>query len=113
MMKSIEKTLGELVRTAVQEHFGVDLDHFEFQATRKDFEGDITLVTFSMLRQVKTKPAELGKVIGDYLVEHSPLVSGFNVVQGFLNIVINDCFYLDLLSGIEEDENYGKCGQTE
>src|SRR5690554_1552224 len=113
MMKSIEKTLGELVRTAVQEHFGVDLDHFEFQATRKDFEGDITLVTFSMLRKVKTNPAELGKVIGNYLVEHSSLVSGFNVVQGFLNIVISDSFYLDFFSRIKDDQDYGRFAQTD
>ena len=112
-MKSIEKTLGELVKTAVQEHYGVELDHFEFQTTRKDFEGDITLVTFSMLRKLKTNPAELGKVIGNYLMEHSPLVADFNVVQGFLNIVIKDSYYLDFFSTIKDDEGYGGSSQKD
>ena len=70
-----------------------ELKVVEFQATRKEFEGDITVVTFPMLRVVKMNPAQLGEDLGKHLVEHVDVVKDFNVVKGFLNIVISDNYY--------------------
>ena len=104
----IENDLVEQVKSAVKERFQVEPEQVEFQPTRKDFEGDITLVTFPMLRQVRTNPVELGNSIGTYLVEHNPFIRKFNVVQGFLNIVLTESYYLDFFEGIRNKENFGK-----
>jgi arginyl-tRNA synthetase len=63
--------------------FSSSIGLVEFQSTRKDFKGDITVVTFPMLRQVKMSPIVLGEQLGQYLVENSEEVVGFNVVKGF------------------------------
>lgn len=105
---SIDKTLEVHIKKAVNELFGVNLDKVEFQSTRKDFEGDITLVTFSMLKKVKMNPVSLGEALGNHLVENCQEVVGFNVVQGFLNIVISDAYYLDFFTGVKDDRDFGK-----
>lgn len=105
-------TLEGHVKNAVEKIHGVAVDTLEFQPTRKDFEGDITLVTFPMLRQVKTNPAQLGQSIGEYLVENVSEVARFNVVQGFLNIVLHDRFYLKEFSKIRSESEYGKVSIT-
>ncbi len=84
----------------------------EFQATRKEFEGDITLVIFPMLRVIKTNPVQLGNDIGQYLLKHSVLVKKFNVVKGFLNLVIADQFYLDFFNTIKNNSTYGFVNHT-
>jgi arginyl-tRNA synthetase len=109
---NIESTLDAQVKNAVRKVYDVSLESLEFQATRKDFEGDITLVTFPMLRQIKTNPVQLGQAIGNYLVENVPEVSHFNVVQGFLNIVLDNKVYLDFFSKITNIEDFGTVGPT-
>ncbi len=104
---NIQVTIEKQVINAVSEIHGVTLENVEFQPTRKDFEGDITLVTFPMLRQVKTSPVKLGNEIGEYLVKNVAEVDRFNVIQGFLNIVLSDSYYLSAYQGIENNENYG------
>ena len=105
---SIQSILSAGVKEAVKNKYDVEIDQIEFQPTRKDFEGDITLVTFPMLRQVKTNPVQLGETIGEYLVEKNRAVSKYNVVQGFLNIVLDDRYYLDFFGSAKNDPNYGK-----
>ena len=105
---SIQSILSAGVKEAVKNKYDVEIDQIEFQPTRKDFEGDITLVTFPMLRQVKTNPVQLGETIGAYLVEKNRAVSKYNVVQGFLNIVLDDRYYLDFFGSAKNDPNYGK-----
>ncbi len=105
---SIQSTLSAGVKEAVKNKYDVEIEQIEFQPTRKDFEGDITLVTFPMLRQVKTNPVQLGEAIGSYLVENNDEVSKFNVVQGFLNIVLDDRYYLDFFRKAKNDTNFGK-----
>ena len=105
---SVQKVLSEQVKEAVKNIYNVELENVEFQATRKDFEGDITLVTFPMLRQVKTNPVKLGESIGEYLVEHNPEIEKFNVVQGFLNIVLADKYYLDFFRSMKDDPQFGR-----
>ncbi len=104
---SIQAKLSEKVKEAVKQLYEVEIDHTEFQPTRKDFEGDITLVVFPMLKKVKTNPVKLGEDIGKYLQEKVTEVARFNVVQGFLNIVLSNTFYLDFFNEIKDRENFG------
>lgn len=105
---NIQETLAKAVKTAVKKQYDAELQTVEFQPTRKDFEGDVTVVVFPMLRQVKTNPVQLGEFIGQELVDKVPEVTAFNVVKGFLNIVLSDAFYLGLFETIRKDEDFGK-----
>ncbi|WP_373057094.1 arginine--tRNA ligase [Zunongwangia sp. H14] len=104
---AIQSILATHVKEAVKKIHDVEIDQVEFQPTRKDFEGDVTLVTFPMLRQVKTNPAKLGQEIGQYLQENVAEVSHFNVVQGFLNIVLSNSYYLNFFGSIKSNEDFG------
>ncbi|SHJ80798.1 arginine--tRNA ligase [Pseudozobellia thermophila] len=103
----IETILEAKVKEAVAELFSVELPQVEFQPTRKDFEGDITVVVFPMLRYVKGNPAQIGEQIGAYLKDQVQAVSGYNVIKGFLNIVIDDSFYIDFFGQIQDVADYG------
>lgn len=104
---SLQHILTPSITKAIQDLFEVSVDKVEFQATRKEFEGDITMVIFPLLKLVKSNPVELGTQIGNYLVENVPEVARFNVVSGFLNIVISDSYYLNFFNGIKDDAKYG------
>ena len=92
---------------AVGKHYGVELPTVEFQPTRKDFEGDITLVVFPMLRYIKGNPAQIADRIGAHLQEEVAQVAKYNVVQGFLNLVIADGFYVNFFNDILDAVDYG------
>ena len=104
---SLQQILTPSITAAIQNLFEVAVDKIEFQATRKEFEGDITMVIFPLVKIMKSNPVELGNKIGNYLVENVAEVSGFNVVSGFLNIVISDAYYLNFFNGIKDNEQYG------
>ncbi len=104
---SLQNDLGQKVKDAVKELYQVELPTVEFQPTRKDFEGDVTVVVFPMLRFVKGNPVQIGTQIGDYLQEHVSEVAKCNVVQGFLNIVIEDSYYLNFFNSIKDEADYG------
>ncbi|RZJ56792.1 MAG: arginine--tRNA ligase, partial [Flavobacterium sp.] len=95
------------IQQAVQALFGVTLEKPELQGTRREFEGDITLVIFPLLKLVKSSPAELGNKIGQYLVDNTGEVERFNVVSGFLNLVITDDYYINFFNEIKDDEKFG------
>ena len=109
---TIQETLSQYIKTAFSKLYLAEIDTVEFQSTRKEFKGDITVVTFPMLRVVKMNPAQLGEDLGNYLVEHVDEVKAFNVVKGFLNIVIDDVFYLNFFNTIKENNTYGFKPQT-
>lgn len=104
---TVATVLQPEIHKALDVLFNVSIDKIEFQATRKDFEGDITMVLFPLLKQIKSNPVELGNKIGNYLVENVAVVKKFNVVSGFLNIVISDSYYTDFFAQILTDKNYG------
>ena len=104
---TLSQILTPQIEKAVLALFEVTIDKVEFQATRKEFEGDITMVIFPLLKVIKSNPVELGNKIGNYLVENVPQVEKFNVVSGFLNIVIADQHYLDFFTEIKDKENFG------
>lgn len=104
---SLQNDLTQKVIEAVKQLYQVELPTVEFQPTRKDFEGDVTVVVFPMLRHVKGNPVQIGTRIGEYLVENVDEVSKCNVVQGFLNIVIEDSYYLDFFNSISNETDFG------
>lgn len=104
---SIQETLITHVKEAIFTVFNVKLESVEFQATRKEFAGDITVVVFPMLRFVKGNPVHIGETVGNYLVENVKDVKAFNVVKGFLNIEISDSYYINFFNDIKDTENYG------
>ncbi|MGC1205467.1 MAG: arginine--tRNA ligase [Flavobacteriaceae bacterium] len=104
---SIQETLTTHVKEAVFTFFSVKLESVEFQATRKEFTGDITVVIFPMLRFVKGNPVQIGETIGNYLVENVNDVKSFNVVKGFLNVEISDSYYINFFNNNKDTENYG------
>ena len=104
---SIQNDLEAKVKEAASIVFQVDLPTVEFQPTRKDFQGDITIVVFPMLRFIKGNPVQIGEKIGEYLVKELELVDSYNVIKGFLNLVISDRFYLNYFSEINNDVAFG------
>ncbi|WP_298326608.1 arginine--tRNA ligase [uncultured Dokdonia sp.] len=109
---SLQSTIETHVKTAVSQLFNATLPEVEFQATRKEFEGDITVVVFPMLRVVKGNPVQIGTQIGEYLVENVAEITAFNVVKGFLNLVIADSFYMSSFADIQAAENFGRTPES-
>ena len=99
----IEKT----VLNGVEKIFDKSLSSLEFVPTRKDFEGDITVVVFSLLKVIKGNPEVIGNQIGTYLQEELEVVKSFNVVKGFLNISLTDRFFLSAFADALLDTSYG------
>ena len=104
---SLSQILTPSIQKAIQALFDVTVDKIEFQTTRKEFEGDITMVIFPLLKVIKSNPVELGNKIGNYLVENVSEVARFNVVSGFLNIVIADSYYLNFFNEIKDNTKFG------
>ena len=106
-MESLEHVLSQSVTNFLTDKFGLLDPPLEFQATRKDFEGDITFVLFPLLKLTHQNPAVLGAEIGAFLEEHSPEVSNYNVVSGFLNLSVSDRYYLNFLEVFLKAKDYG------
>ncbi|WP_294818926.1 arginine--tRNA ligase [uncultured Flavobacterium sp.] len=105
---ALSQILVPYIQKAVEALFGISVEKIELQATRREFEGDITMVIFPLLKLVKSNPNALGNAIGQYLVDNTAEVEKFNVAGGgFLNLVISDTFYIDFFNGIKGDENFG------
>ncbi|GGH46814.1 arginyl-tRNA synthetase [Mangrovimonas yunxiaonensis] len=104
---NLQDVLSKQVIQAVKELYQKELDAVEFQATRKEFAGDITVVVFPMLRVVKGNPVQIGEAIGEFLVAHVEAVKAYNVVKGFLNIEIHDGYYIHFFNSIKNEPYYG------
>ncbi len=106
-MDSLERALSQSVSEYLSSVYDLLDQKLEFMATRKDFEGDITLVLYPLLKLTLQNPAVLGEKIGNHLVEHSAYVSHFNLVSGFLNFSISDNYYLSFLEEFLKVKDYG------
>lgn len=104
---NLQNRIQQTARQAVNEIYNLKIDAFELQATRKDFEGDITLVVFPVVKLAKESPVAIGTKIGEYLKLHLPEIQDFNVVQGFLNLVLSDAFYKTAFYQIYNNKNFG------
>ena len=106
---NIEKLLTAAVVNAITALYDTDItaEQVQVQKTRPDFEGHLTVVTFPFLRISKKKPEETGEDIAQWLIANTDLVSSFNTVKGFLNLVIAPAQWLQLLATIDADAHYG------
>lgn len=112
---NLEKQLTEAVIKAVKAVYDADItpEQVSLQKTRPDFEGHLTLVTFPLLRISKRKPEDTGEDIALWLVENTDLVATFNIVKGFLNLIIAPQKWVELLDSIHADARYGLATPTE
>lgn len=104
---SLSEILVPYITKSVSVLFDTTIEKVEFQNTRKDFEGDITMVIFPLLKIIRGNPVEIGTKIGNYLVENVSEVQKFNVVAGFLNIVISDSYYVNYFNEIKDNSTFG------
>ncbi|MDO4194573.1 MAG: arginine--tRNA ligase [Prevotellaceae bacterium] len=111
----IEEQILSSALAAVKELYGqeVPAQMIQLQKTRPDFEGNLTLVTFPLLKTSHKKPEDTGADLGEYLVKNCPAISGYNVVKGFLNLVIAPEAWVGLLNDINADEHYGEKKATD
>lgn len=106
-MQNLQDNLKKYTQKAVTEIFGVSLENVEIQQTKKEFDGDLTIVIFPMLRQIKGNPQQIGEQIGAFLQKNMEEVVSFNVIKGFLNLVISDSYYIDFLKDIKHTSDFG------
>ena len=104
-------SIQNIIETKVKEGFlalyNIEIPSVEFQATRKEFEGDITVVVFPLLRYKKANPVQIGEDLGKYILENVTEITNYNVVKGFLNLVVNDSFYTNFFHRIYSNTSYG------
>ena len=112
---NLENTLIQSVADAVKHLYGAEIgtEKMQLQKTRKEFEGDFTLVVFPFLALSKKRPEETAQEIGEYLKANQPLVASFNVVKGFLNLAISTNYWIELLKHIDATEKWGTIPVTE
>lgn len=103
----LNQILTPQIIKAAQELYDVVIDKVEYQVTRKEFEGDVTVVIFPLLKQIKGNPIEIGTKIGEYLVENTAEIERFNVVKGFLNLVVSDAYYLSSFQKMYGEAHFG------
>ena len=106
---TIESIIAEGVVKAVKELYGADVqaDKVMPSATRKDFEGDFTVMVFPLVRMSHKSPEETGAQIGEWMTMNVPAIEKFNVVKGFLNLSVSASYWLNLLHGIAADPDWG------
>ncbi len=104
----MESVLKGKIKEAVKILYNSDVadDLIQIQETRKDFNGDITLIVFPLLRFSKNTPENTGETIGRYIVEQFPAISGFNVIKGFLNLEISDKWWVEYFRGIVSEKSH-------
>ena len=106
---SIDNIIAQAVCEAVKSLYGVDFEpgKITLQATRKEFEGNLTVVVFPFLKASKKSPEATANEIGEYLAANCDAVKSFNVIKGFLNIVVEPAFWCNMLKHIAADPDYG------
>jgi len=106
-MMQLYTSIEQTIASYFSEQFQMQLDEIPFQQTKKEFEGDLTLVLFPYLRQTKMSPEALGQGLGNFLVANAPEITAYNVVKGFLNLSLSDAFYIAQFKTLNAVENYG------
>lgn len=106
---NIENEIVKATLKVVKELYGQDVDRtaVQLQKTRADFEGNLTLVVFPFLKISKKKPEDTAQEIGEKLIKETAVVASFNVVKGFLNLVVSQSAWISLLNDINKDADFG------
>ena len=109
----IKSEISSLTSNFLNKNYSIKIDKIEIQNTRKDFQGDITIVLFPIFKLInKDQTSKLGKLLGEILIRDSINIIDFNIVGGFLNLTISDLYYLNFIDHIKDDLNYGKVEET-
>ena len=106
-MKELYHKLSKELSKYFQNKYNISLNLFDFQLTRKEFDGDITLVVYPILKYIKLNPQVISKDIGEYLINSSSIISSYNIISGFLNFTISDNYYIKILNEIIHNDDYG------
>lgn len=106
-MISLSEKIENTVKKFIHHTYQISIPTVEMQPTRKDFEGELTIVVFPMLKFIKGNPAIIANQIGEHLQDTVKEVNRYNVIQGFLNLVIGDEYYLQAFREISESQNWG------
>jgi arginyl-tRNA synthetase len=106
---TIEQRLIRSVVSGIRHLYGTDMDcsQIQLQKTKKEFQGHLTLVVFPLLRISKKPPEQTAQEIGEYLQQNEPTVAAFNVIKGFLNLIISGEYWVGLLNEINGEPHYG------
>ncbi len=105
----LESLVGQNVVDAVKELYGVEIapESVQLQKTKKEFVGDITLVVFPFVKAARKSPEQTATEIGNYLRTHTPLITDFNVIKGFLNLSVGAAHWVETLNAIAADDRFG------
>src|SRR5690242_342861 len=104
---NLDSQLRSSIQSAITSLFNQSVDNLQIQPTNQEFEGSHTLVCFPLAKISKKGPEQTATAIGEYLVANSGIVSHFNVVKGFLNLVIADKVWVGVFQSIFADKNFG------
>ena len=106
---NLEATIQSVVAQSVKTLYNIDIEtsQIQIQKTKKEFEGDITVVVFPFAKAARKSPEGAGAEIGEFIVANNAMVSKFNVIKGFLNLSITPSYWLELLNSINADEHFG------
>ena len=106
---NLEATIQSVVAQSVKTLYNIDIEtsQIQIQKTKKEFEGDITVVVFPFAKAARKSPEGAGAEIGEFIVANNTMVSKFNVIKGFLNLSITPSYWLELLNSINADEHFG------
>ena len=104
---TIQNTIESYIKKGFLKIYQIEIPSVEFQATRKEFKGDLTVVIFPLLKYIKGNPTEIGEKLGNYLLENVAEVINFNVINGFLNLVIEDGYFLKLFNLMNQNPTFG------
>ncbi len=106
---NLEATIQSAVAQAVSVlyQFETEPAQIQLQKTKKEFEGDVTVVVFPFVKAARKSPEGAGQEIGEYIVKHNQVISAFNVIKGFLNLSINRAYWIDLLNNISKNDTFG------
>jgi len=112
---TIEQKITGIVANAIQNLYAttVAAEQIQLQKTKKEFEGDITVVIFPFVKAAHKSPEQTGQEIGEYLQQHEPIIQNFNVIKGFLNLSISASYWLELLSEMNAEKAFGTQAATE
>jgi arginyl-tRNA synthetase len=103
----MEILIQQAVKTACKNLFQAEIGQVDVQPTKSDFEGDLTVILFPLLKYIKKKPQQLGDEIGVYLVKEIEAVESYNVIKGFLNLTLSDAYFFDFFKSIEGNSRFG------
>jgi len=110
----LERVIQNITREGLEQLFNTKLstDKINLQKTKKDFDGDVTVLTFPFTSFSKKSPEETGEMLGKYLLKHCEEVADFNTVKGFLNLTITDDYWVAFLSNISKEDTYGHADEA-